>query len=817
MRSIFYRPQKLLASIAFLLFTLLTLTGCDSSDAQKESGSSMSNRSSGLTTYDANENALESISLPSVVTLWKSQDHKLEPVFTPEDAIDKTIAWDNNDSSIVSIEEDGTITAKELGEATITAISQADNSIQASVKIVVDREVAQVVSGGNHTVIADSKGNVWSAGANEKGQLGRGHNENNSSFAKVKKIASVQSVVAAPYHTVALDDSGNIWVTGRNLTGSLGIDDVDLEDQNEFVKVADRGPFISVAAGDSHTLALDVDGYVWATGSDYYGQLGLGSGYYVGTFTKVPALSNIASIAAAYDSSIAINKNYGYARAFGKNDAGQLGIGSYNNANVVTQIPNVGSAISAAVGYDAAYILDSYGNVKASGYNGLGELGTGSYNDQETAFDFAISDIYYDGQISRIPISLTGITSVSAGFRRVLAVDNQGDLWTTGGNSLFFPIDTSLDWAYKDMCEYYYSYPNPFCDSKHSFSKVLGISDVKSVAVGDTYAIALDNKGALWATGVNTYGQLGFGDTDPRFGFERVPLPTLEYECPVGEYFNEESMECKLKVTSIYYVNGILNTRADAEHGKRLLQDAYIFAAEKLHENEVFLFEVAYNYSEGVVIDLCEVIAQKTQELKEDGTIDELESTAFELLLAALIDSRIKIKAVQHLSGDIAQLLEKLVQDAIVMALADSEASNLNEMLDMFNGDISEGWRVILIAHSQGNLFATEAMETFEGKKTAKSIGMVGVASAAGHLVGNSTYWTTYADNVILGLRLFSNNILPSNVDNAEGLLDYLIELVTVNHSFEFGYFLPELKSREMIDRDFQSLTYSLEFPKEKQ
>ncbi|MDR2033769.1 MAG: Ig-like domain-containing protein, partial [Helicobacteraceae bacterium] len=163
---------------------LFFASGCDSSDAQKESGSSMSSRSSSFVTYDADEDALKSIELPDIIALWKSQEYTFEPVFTPQDATNKELAWDCNDTSIVSIEQNGTITAKAIGEVTITAVSAIDSSVSASAKVIVDREIARIATGGYHSVLLDSKGGVWVAGLNDKGQLGLGNYDNSARFVK---------------------------------------------------------------------------------------------------------------------------------------------------------------------------------------------------------------------------------------------------------------------------------------------------------------------------------------------------------------------------------------------------------------------------------------------------------------------------------------------------------------------------------------------------------------------------------------------------------------------------------------------------------
>ncbi|MDR2151524.1 MAG: Ig-like domain-containing protein, partial [Helicobacteraceae bacterium] len=194
----------------------------------------------------------------------KSQEYTFEPVFTPQEAIDKTIVWDCNDTSIVSIEQNGTITALAIGEVNITATSTFDSAIQASAIVIVDREIAQIVVGGSHSAILDTKGDVWVAGGNENGQLGIGNNDDNSSFVKAKYLKNVKSIAAGKTHTLALDDKGEVWVAGSNSIGQIGIG--ALEDRNNFSNIMNSVAFKAIAAGARHSLALDNEGNMWATG-----------------------------------------------------------------------------------------------------------------------------------------------------------------------------------------------------------------------------------------------------------------------------------------------------------------------------------------------------------------------------------------------------------------------------------------------------------------------------------------------------------------------------------------------------------------------
>ncbi|MDR2033924.1 MAG: Ig-like domain-containing protein, partial [Helicobacteraceae bacterium] len=535
-------------------FLLVTLLGCgDASDGSIPNASAQR----GFTTMDAGGGALESIELPSLIALWKSQDYTFEPVFTPTDALDKSVVWDSSDASVVAIEQNGTITAKAIGYANITATSATNNAIQASVIVSVDREVARVVSGGNHTVILDSKGEVWVAGRNDCGQLGLGNRDNNSTFVKVKDLQSgVVSVAAGWEHTLAIDSKGDIWAVGCNDYGQLGSG--DLNPRDSFERITDKGDIVSVAAGAYHSIALDDKGAIWTTGKNDSGQLGIGSGDSA-LFAQIPTVSSVTHIAAGNENTLAID-SASQAWIAGDNTYGQLGLGDENPVTLFSRISYIPNIANAAFSAKSAYLLDANGNVWASGYNGVGELGTGSVQYTENIFSIALSAFAFDAYAG-YPYALENIVDISAGRDRVLAVDSEGYLWTTKPrDDYFFLIDPDSDYYFKIMCDYYaHGYPVGFCNIKRTFDKVLNVSGVKRVAAGDFYALTLDENGSLWASGVNAYGQLGFGDAEFRFGFAKVPLPLLVI-CPEGQYLDEITNTCKSLATSIYFVNGVHNT-----------------------------------------------------------------------------------------------------------------------------------------------------------------------------------------------------------------------------------------------------------------
>jgi len=84
---------------------------------------------------------------------------------------------------------------------------------------------------------------------------------------------SVISVAAEGYHTMILKTDGTLWATGNNYYGQLG----DGTTVNRYTPVQIMSDVKAVAAGGYHTMILKTDGTLWATGDNYNGQLGDGT------------------------------------------------------------------------------------------------------------------------------------------------------------------------------------------------------------------------------------------------------------------------------------------------------------------------------------------------------------------------------------------------------------------------------------------------------------------------------------------------------------------------------------------------------------
>ncbi|MDR1451868.1 MAG: hypothetical protein LBI57_06020, partial [Helicobacteraceae bacterium] len=102
---------------------------------------------------------------------------------------------------------------------------------------------------------------------------------------------------------------------------------------------------------------------------------------------------------------------------------------------------------------------------------------------------------------------------------------------------------------------------------------------------------------------------------NPEHRFVLNPGYYCDGGCEEGEYYDEETKTCKQKTTRIYYVNGILNSEAEAKDSLDILQAAKSDFLEKEYKHERFEFDLGYNYSYSGVKDILEVIYQKQREL----------------------------------------------------------------------------------------------------------------------------------------------------------------------------------------------------------
>lgn len=194
----------------------------------------------------------------------------------------------------------------------------------------------QVSCGWEHTLAIRSDDTLWATGNGGYGQLGLGNWDDVDVFTEVESFFSWKQVSCGNWHTMAISHLNNIYAAGDNGYGQLGLGDWD--PRNTFVMVGIY-TWKQVSCGDWHSLAITKEkGYLYGTGWNQQGQLGLGSTMYALAFTLIDIyLHTWEQISCGDNHSLAIKSDQTL-WATGSNIWGQLGLGDNTKRDVFTQV-----------------------------------------------------------------------------------------------------------------------------------------------------------------------------------------------------------------------------------------------------------------------------------------------------------------------------------------------------------------------------------------------------------------------------------------------------------------------------------------------
>jgi alpha-tubulin suppressor-like RCC1 family protein len=338
------------------------------------------------------------------------------------------------------------------------------------------------MDGDDETEPPGSPGTVWGwSRYYSNGQTLGGPTDDGFAPKQVQGLSNVIDVSGRFSFGLALRADGTVWGWGSDLYLDLGHDAGD--DTSVPVQVPTLENITAIASGTGGSAyALDADGTVWAWGRNDFGQLGIGTTASALVPVPVPGLSDVVAITAGNVSAYAL-KSDGTVWAWGRNFYGELGDGTTEHMSTPVQVLELNEVTAiAATGGSSAYALKSDGTVWAWGRGYGGSLGNGMTMHQSVPVQVLV------------PLD---ITAISASGDAGIALRSDGTVWGWGGQYDVQPNATIIPEEIVPV-------------------QISGLSNVVAITGGDLWSFAIRSDKTVWIWEYGAHSPLTDGSQTPR-------------------------------------------------------------------------------------------------------------------------------------------------------------------------------------------------------------------------------------------------------------------------------------------------------------
>ena len=235
--------------------------------------------------------------------------------------------------------------------------NRSHQSIPRRVESLCGHRVRRVSCSYYHSIVVCDDNTLFGYGRNDYGQLGLGHNEDKLRPQAISFFDGLQivDIACGQYHTLVSVEPDGIFAFGKNDYGQLGVSSseprwtpvsvtgftkslVESNNNSHVRKNVDSyengAQVVRVACGYYHSLVLRKDGSIFAFGRNDYGQLGLGNNESASKPMLIDSLDGVhmINVTSGCYHSIALT-DAGRVYVWGRNNHGQLGIGTTDDAN----------------------------------------------------------------------------------------------------------------------------------------------------------------------------------------------------------------------------------------------------------------------------------------------------------------------------------------------------------------------------------------------------------------------------------------------------------------------------------------------------
>ncbi|KAF8018639.1 hypothetical protein BT93_H3509 [Corymbia citriodora subsp. variegata] len=356
------------------------------------------------------------------------------------------------------------------------------------------RRVFLISAGASHSVAVLSGNVVCSWGRGEDGQLGHGDAEDRPSPTHLSALDGheVVSVICGADHTAAYSESlREVYSWGWGDFGRLGHGNSSDVFTPQPIKTLQGLRIKQIACGDSHCLAVTMEGEVQSWGRNQNGQLGLGTAEDSLLPQKIFAFQGIPikMVAAGAEHTAAVTEA-GELYGWGWGRYGNLGLGDRNDRLFPEKVSSIHlngeMMVMVACGWRHSISVSASGALYTFGWSKYGQLGHGNFEDHLVPHKLE---------------ALHGsfVSQISGGWRHTMALTSDGKLYGWGWNKFGqVGVGDNVDHCAPVQVKF----PNE--------------QKVAQVSCGWRHTIAVTEPGNVFSWGRGTNGQLGHGESVDR-------------------------------------------------------------------------------------------------------------------------------------------------------------------------------------------------------------------------------------------------------------------------------------------------------------
>lgn len=288
----------------------------------------------------------------------------------------------------------------------------------------VAEEIVAIAGGAGHTLILNSKGQVFGCGWNKMGQLALSDDTYKFTQIEILKGFKVVHISCGWDFSAAVTECGKQFVWGNNAYTQLGLSkSITCTGIPSRLQVSQKlaTGFKHVSCGLRHSAIITKDRELLVAGTGKKGQLGLGHNFNDDNYlsiTKVPDLVDVISVASGENHTICLKED-GTVLTWGENKFGQLGLDpTVESGFVPVEVYSGDNLKSVQAGWTHSSILTEEGEIINWGRNTYGQLG---------------SQRELDHKPEKLP-GLKDVNHLSTGSEHSLALTKDKKLFAWGWN-----------------------------------------------------------------------------------------------------------------------------------------------------------------------------------------------------------------------------------------------------------------------------------------------------------------------------------------------------------------------------------------------